>query len=159
MFIKVYRFLHKIRKWYWRTFNIKTFGVRVILARDNQVLLSKHWYNSYWVFPGGGRKTEEDIYTTGAREVKEEVGIVIKSFAGHLGTYKNNREGKDDTIDILISKDFEIKKPGLLSKIEIREYRWFDINNLPKGISDATEKRINEYLSGKLGFEGEWSQY
>ena len=60
MIRKIYTFLHTIRKFYWRTFNIKTYGVRVIVVKNNEVLLVYHRYGDLWVLPGGGMKKGEN---------------------------------------------------------------------------------------------------
>lgn len=53
-------------------------------------------------------KNGEDIRNAARREIKEETGIVIRDFERKLGVYKNTLEGKNDTVTILIAKNWEI---------------------------------------------------
>jgi ADP-ribose pyrophosphatase YjhB (NUDIX family) len=156
MIRKLYAVLHTIRKFYWRTFNIKTYGVRVLVPKSDEVLLVYHRYGDLWVFPGGGIKKDEDIHNAAYREVKEETNIAIHSFERKLGVYKNTQEGKNDTVTILVAKKWEagpIKKFNL----EISKMQFFKFNNLPEQTSQATRRRIGEYLSGeKREFNGWW---
>lgn len=157
----IFKIAHTLRKKYWKTFKVKTRGVRVILIKDKKVLLVQHRYNNLWVFPGGGIEGNEDFYNAGKREVLEETGYKIKYFELILGSYLNTKEGKDDNVTVLVSRDFILKdKVSLFSKllrlVEIKQMQWFDIGALPKGISRATEERLWEYFSGKSNIEGVW---
>lgn len=153
---KLFDILHWLRKWYWRTFNIKTFGVRVIVVSGGKVLLVKHRYGNYWVFPGGGIKKGEKIEDAGVREIFEETRVCIKSFEKVLGTYKNTREGKDDTVTVLVAEQWEKKEEGKWN-LEIKESGFFDLVNLPQGTSPATLRRIKEYkLNLNTQFTGGW---
>lgn len=157
----IFKIAQALRKIYWKTFKVKTRGVRVILIKNNKVLLVQHRYNNLWVFPGGGVDGNEDFYNAGKREVIEETGYKIKDFELILGSYLNNKEGKDDNVTVFVSRDFILKgKVNLFSKllrlVEIKQMEWFDIGALPKGISRATEERLWEYFSGKSNIEGVW---
>jgi 8-oxo-dGTP pyrophosphatase MutT (NUDIX family) len=139
----IFDLLHSVRKIYWKTFNIKTQGVRVILYRHNKVLLVKHRYGNLWVFPGGGMKKGESSEDVAIREIKEEVNIEINSFVGKLGVYKNTHEGKNDTVTVLVSEEFMISP--FKKNFEVKEAEWFDIYELPKNTSRATKDRLEEY--------------
>ncbi|MCB9805531.1 NUDIX domain-containing protein [Candidatus Nomurabacteria bacterium] len=157
----IFKILHSIRKWYWRTFRIKTFGARVLLEKEGKVFLVQHRYNNYWVFPGGSMKKGENADDLCRREVFEETGLIVTKFAKRLGTYKNNQEGKNDTLTILVANDFK-KGPRwnffqkIMQKVEIKDAGWFDIDNLPNTISDATKRRIEEYKNEQYDLEGKW---
>jgi len=152
----LYNFLHSLRKFYWRTFKIKTYGVRVLVFKGDSVLLVYHRYGDLWVSPGGGIKKGESIESAARREIKEETGILIQSFARKLGVYRNTGEGKNDTVTILVAKEWT---PGPKKKwnLEISGMRFFKPDNLPITTSAATRRRIGECLSGeKKEFGGDW---
>ena len=139
--------------WYQKKYNIKTHGVRVILIHDNSVVLVRHWYNSLWVFPGGGINKYETPEDAAIRELKEEVGIENIQLEYLLGTYSNNREGKSDTVYCFVAF---IKSP--ISKnnkfnIEISDIQTFDFDKLPDGTSEATRERLKEYLNNDISKE------
>lgn len=157
----LFKLAQAIRKKYWKTFKIKTEGVRVLMIKENKVLLVQHRYNDLWVFPGGKIENKESLEETAIREVFEETGYVIKKFDFILGNYENKKEGKDDNVTVLVTRNFDFKleanlKVVILRFIEIKKFYWFDIDNLPKSISRATKDRINEYLQGKNSVEGIW---
>ena len=153
---KLFDILHSARKWYWRTFNVKTFGVRVIVKKDDEFLLVKHRYGDFWVFPGGGVNKNEDVRDAGVREVLEETGIHIGEFERTLGEYNNTAEGKNDTVTVLIAREWKTLIQSKWS-LEIKEKGFFDVGELPKNTSPATVRRINEYLSGGIReFSGKW---
>ena len=153
---KLFNFLHSVRKWYWRTFNVRTFGVRAIVIKDGDFLLVKHRYGDYWVFPGGGLKKGEDIRRACAREILEETGIGITEFERTLGKYENTSGGKNDIVTVLVAGQWEIVKKTNWS-LEIKEQRFFCVDELPRETSPATMRRIKEYLSGERGeFSEKW---
>lgn len=158
----MFKLAQEIRKKYWCLFSIKTKGVRVILIKDNKILLLQHRYNDLWVLPGGQLSKDENVYIGGKREVAEETPYVIDSFSCNLGIYKNRNSGKNDEVTVLVSKNFRVNnnkklKDRLISFIEIKEIKWFDFDNLSKNVSSATRRRISEYLkSPKNQIFGDW---
>jgi len=166
---KMFDVAHYFRKKYWKIFKIKTFGARVLLLNKNpkpsvgqgKVYLVMHRYGNLWVFPGGGLKKGEDIEEVAKREVFEETGITVKSFSKKLGTYRNSKEGKDDTISIFVCDDWEVSNKlsfyeNIMKIFEIKRGGWFDINNLPENTSPATKRRVVEYLGGEEEIGGDW---
>jgi 8-oxo-dGTP pyrophosphatase MutT (NUDIX family) len=146
---------HAARKWYWRTFKIKTFGVRVLLVRDGKVLLVKHRYGGLWVMPGGGMKRFENPSNAGARECFEEVHATISEWEPEpLGVYRNTACGKDDTVTVMIAKTFDVGT--FKASLEIETLGWFYPDQLPDSVSAATVDRIFEYLDGKRNLCGAW---
>lgn len=144
----VFNIAHTIRKWYWREFSIKTFGVRVLLLRNNKVLLVQHRYGDLWVLPGGGMKRNDDIFDAAQKEAREEVSIEIDSFECELGVYSNTQSGKDDTVRVVVAKkwrEYEWKP-----NIEIKKREWFNLDFLPETTSKATKRRIVEYIDNDI---------
>ncbi|MCH7988811.1 MAG: NUDIX domain-containing protein, partial [Planctomycetes bacterium] len=96
------------------------------------------------------------IRNAARREIKEETGIVIRDFERKLGVYKNTLEGKNDTVTILIAKNWEIG-PIKRFNIEISDMRFFKFDKLPETVSSATRRRMNEYLLREnREFSGSW---
>ncbi len=153
---KIFNLLHSVRKWYWRTFKIKTFGVRVLIKKVDSVFLVKHRYGNLWVFPGGGVKKGEPIEKAAEREVGEETNIKIDTFERVLGIYKNTQGGKNDTVTVVVAGDW-IEGSKKRWSLEIKESGFFNRNNLPQNTSSATRRRIEEYYSGdQKEFSGIW---
>jgi ADP-ribose pyrophosphatase YjhB (NUDIX family) len=149
-----YKFLsYKAASFLWKIIKPKSFGARVMLLKDDEVLLVKHTYQTSWYFPGGGLKTGETYEEAIRRELKEELnGEVYKLEL--FGVYNSMYEGKNDSITIFICKEFEI--PHQKPDSEIDEFKFFKLNDLPHDISSGTMKRINEYKNNSYPAFGRW---
>jgi 8-oxo-dGTP diphosphatase len=53
-------------------------AVRVLIVKDDKVLLVQEYPQMWWAFPGGGVDHEEDVKSTLSREVEEELGVPAK---------------------------------------------------------------------------------
>lgn len=102
-----------------------------VIVESNKVLLNNHGDTDFWKFCGGTIENFEENLIEGAkREAKEEMGIDIKiinqiPFITH--TTKNNT---DIILVHYLSERIGEIKPG----VDIREWNWFDINNLPSNL-------------------------
>lgn len=146
--------VHTVR--YWTSFRTSSIqGVRIILVRDRRVVLVSHWYAPWtWTLPGGGVDKNELPEDAAVRETREETGLIVKSIAGEIGTYRGTW-GRGDMVAVYYSKDFE-GSLSLMPNIEIMGRGWFDINNLPEEISPANRRRIEAYRDGVRGETGSW---
>lgn len=137
----------------YKIFKLNTYGVRIlVLNRDKEeVLLIKHYYDNFWVMPGGGIKKNEISSTAASRELLEETSLINKDDMILLGKYKNITGGKKDFVFVYICENFSksLKNKTLIDKLEIKDCKWFKLNNLPH-ISKATRNRIEECVSGNF---------
>lgn len=149
MIKKVIKFFKRplllIMKLYWRIFRPETFGVKVILTHDNEILLVMHTYGFKYNFPGGLIKKSEDKIEACKRELFEELNIKIRDLK-YVGLLTSTRYYKKDNIYIYTSglQDKSFK----LDKIEIDSAGWFNINNLPL-LSPTTQEIYNLYTADK----------
>lgn len=129
-------------------------GVRIILIRDGQVLLVRHWYAPpVWTLPGGGVNIDEDPQLAAMRETREETGLQVKSIRSTIGTYVNKFE--NDTVRVFYTDDFEGSlKEGL--DIEIMTRKWFTLDALPKELAPGHERRILAWQNGVQDEKGDW---
>ncbi len=150
---RIFKIVRAPIKWYWKRFNIKTSGVRIMIIHKNQLVLVRHWYNSLWVMPGGGIKKHETPERAAVREIKEELGIDIKQLDYKLGTYSNTKEGKNDTVHCFV---VELDSKPVFKKrfnIEVSDIIWASIDTLPQDTSKATIARIQEHLRKDVSVE------
>lgn len=120
-----------------------TVGVRVLLIRDNAILLVKHTYQQHWYLPGGGVKKGETLQEAIRREAREEVGIDLRDLT-LFGAYSNFGEYKSDHIIVFLCTDFLLRGSPMSSEIE--KCCFFDLENLPADISPGTKRRVEEYM-------------
>lgn len=142
---RIFDILHRLRKFYWRTFRVRTAGVRVIIPKEGTVCLVRHRYGDLWVFPGGKRGLRETVESAARREVQEECNIKIVKFDRVLGTYRNSQDGRSDTVTVLVAKEW--RDMGRKWTLEIRDSGFFSFAELPETTSAATKRRVREYLT------------
>ncbi len=140
-----------MRAW-WRVRRPLSVGVRVLLIRDDQVLLIRHTYMHSWFAPGGGVERGETLEHAIRREAREEVGATLADLQ-LMGIYTSFKESKSDHVVMFVSTDFEVDGT---SDREIEETRWFPLDALPDDLSPATARRIEDYTQGRSPGVGDW---
>lgn len=129
-----------------------TLGARIILVRDERVLLVRHSYMPGWYLPGGGVKRHEGFEAAAIREAREEVGAHVRSMYLH-GLYLNVSQAKVDHVAIFTAKAFDWRP---VVTAEIAEARWLPLDALPAGTARGTIARIEEHRRGGGPFHGRW---
>ena len=131
---------------------IKT-GVGVMLLNDNKVLLG-HRVNKAkdtggiyepdsWTFPGGKQEYNETVLETAIRETKEETNLDLKELYVYTATDEFQSDRHYVTIGVISSSyEGELK---VMEPDKINEWKWFDLNDLPKNIYTPSKNMIDEY--------------
>lgn len=129
---------------YWFLFRPKTQGVKCLIISDNQLLLIRHTYgNSAWTLPGGGIKHGEIKELAVQREIKEELGLTIDP--EYLGEFTHNTEYKIDRVYCFVIKMQKFEPQ--IDPTEIREAKWWPVNNLPDHHSTGLQRILRMYES------------
>ncbi|MBS0286076.1 MAG: NUDIX domain-containing protein [Proteobacteria bacterium] len=129
-----------------RLLNTSTLGVKALIIKDNkEVMLVEHTYMAGWHLPGGGVGLRETPKEAIVREVKEETGLVVNQEPALFAVYAHQIMGAADYPLLYVITDFSTPLNVKLCK-EIRQARWFDINNLPPETSESTLQRIKEVI-------------
>jgi 8-oxo-dGTP pyrophosphatase MutT (NUDIX family) len=140
---------------YWRFARGMTMGVRaVLLDRDNRVFLIRHTYLPGWHLPGGGVEAGETTLDALTREVREEASIAIAGAPVLHGVFFNARVSRRDHVLVYVVRDFEVLGPKQPDR-EIAEAGFFPLDNLPEGVTAATQRRLAEILHG-AAIAGAW---
>jgi len=148
------KLLHTAASFYWKTVRPKTNGVRAILLDETgtKVLLVKHTYIDGWYLPGGKVEKNETIIEGLARELREELGIVLGGCT-LFGVYENHAQGKRDTIIVLLCNGIA-GTPTQTGEIEAVSY--FSLTALPQDVSPGTKRRLEELVLAKNPAIGMW---
>jgi ADP-ribose pyrophosphatase YjhB (NUDIX family) len=150
MLLRLEYFLYRTYLFFLRPIRV---GVRVMMLKDNQVLLVRQTYMPGWYMPGGGVKRGETLEAAARREVREETGVVLGD-TRLLGVYTNFKEWKTDHNIVFVSSDFTLS--GEHDR-EIAEVRLFPLNALPKDLWPGHRVRLEEVRSGREHPQfGEW---
>jgi 8-oxo-dGTP pyrophosphatase MutT (NUDIX family) len=140
-----------IKKGYQNIFGIRTNGARAVVINEHEeILLVLHSYIPGWHFPGGGVDKGESPREAIIREVREEAGIIVKETPCIFDCYYNKIAGVDDIVSLYIIKNFECQS---FKSSEILEAKWFARDQLPKDISSASQRRINEVFYNQKKIE------
>ena len=140
----IYKIVYRFLKIYWFIFRPKTQGVTCLILSGDELLLVRHTYGrSAWTLSGGGFKKNETKEEAVKREVKEELGLSITP--QYLGGFTHNSEYKIDTVFCFVAR-MEKKKPEI-DHLEIKDAKWWNINNLPKDHSKNLQRVILMYQS------------
>ncbi len=129
------------------------FGVRVLLVKDNQVMLVRHTYKKGWHLPGGGFKRGETVEEAARREAREETGAELKNIQ-LIGIFSNLEDDGSGHNILFASNDFDIVgQPDH----EIAEARFFPLDDLPADLLPGHRRRVEEYRTGiKQPVSGKW---
>lgn len=137
----------------WRLFHPITLGARIILLRDDHVLLIQHTYRPGWFLPGGGVDKGESLEDCIRREADEEAGATVHDLE-LLGVYSAFGEDKSDHVAIFVSRDFDWRPPARNN--EIARAEWFPLDALPPEVSAGTRRRLAEVRQGCRPRAGRW---
>lgn len=131
----------------------RTLGVRTLaLDEAGDVLLVRHSYRPGWFFPGGGVHKWETLEQAAIRESREEGAIEIDTLEPLFGMYANFTPYRCDHVALFVARQW--RKIDSRSA-EIAEAGFFPLEDLPAGATDATRRRVDEFL-GKAPFSSSW---
>ena len=128
-------------------------GACALFDADGRVLLVRHTYGRLnWELPGGGADPGESPDETAIREVREETGldVVIERLTG---VYYEGDPRPEIGQRPLLHFVFLVRALGTQTPVssspEIGEVGWWPLDALPTPISDFTERRIRDAMSGR----------
>ena len=135
----IYKIIYPLLKLYWFIFRPKTQGVICLILSEDELLLIRHTYgHSAWTLSGGGLKKNETQEDAVKREVKEELGLDITP--QYIGEFTHNTEHKIDTVFCFVASI--AKKEPKIDHLEVKDAKWWKINNLPKDHSMSLQRVI-----------------
>ena len=110
------------------------------------MLLVRHTYVPGWYLPGGAVDPGESVGEALGREIMEETNVRIVGAPRLIGIYFNRRGRSDHVVlfEITAFEQTSSKRPDH----EIAEARFFALDDLPKGTTRATLRRLDEYVRG-----------
>ncbi|MCL4506623.1 MAG: NUDIX domain-containing protein [Chloroflexi bacterium] len=139
--------LYTLSRLRWRITRPVTLGIRLLLVKDQNVLLVRHTYQPYWFLVGGGVKRHETLQEAARREAAEEVGAQLGALRLH-GVFTNFFDYKSDHVVVLVCADFTLTDR---QDYEIERRAFFPFDHLPDDIAAGHKRRIREYAGGQTG--------
>ena len=133
-----------------------TLGSRVaVFDDDNRVLLVRHSYINGWYFPGGGVDPGETLEEAAGRELIEETDCRPIGPLIFKGIYFNSNASRRDHVGFFECRNWEKAGVTIIPNAEIREVRFFALDDLPGDISPGTRRRLDE-LAGQSNQSSIW---
>ncbi|MBE2221264.1 MAG: NUDIX domain-containing protein, partial [Anaerolineae bacterium] len=129
---------------YWKIFQPLTWGVRLMLIKNGEIILVRHTYRDGWYLPGGGLKRRETFQDAARREANEEAGATLGDLV-FWGVYSNLIGDTSDHEVVMLCHSFELNSK---TDREIAECRAFPLQELPIGTIHGVRKCVQQYLEG-----------
>nr|WP_236775156.1 NUDIX domain-containing protein [Agrobacterium tumefaciens] len=131
-----------------------TLGVRAACFDEKgRIFLVRHTYLPGWYLPGGGVERGETLLVALRKEIREEGNLEAASRPELFHVYLNLEGSNRDHVALyrLEVTQTELKKPDH----EITESGFFDLSELPQGVTAATRRRLAE-LAGEAAIADHW---
>ncbi len=133
-----------------------TVSVNVLLVQDKKYLLLKRahtgWADGYYTLPAGHLEGNEQLTQAAAREVKEEVGVSVRSEALALVhvMHRSNREDDYERIDFYFLANEWKSEPYIAEPEKADRLDWFTAAELPENTLENVKRTIHSYQSQLL---------
>ncbi|HEY8635722.1 MAG TPA: NUDIX hydrolase [Candidatus Limnocylindrales bacterium] len=120
----------------------------VIFDGDDRVLLVHHTYGRLnWELPGGGSEPGEAPDETARRELLEETGL--RAELDHLtGVYFEPDHDLGPMLHFVFRCRWHDRLDPVASSPEVSDVDFWPLDDLPRPISDFTERRIRDAADG-----------
>ncbi|NNG02653.1 MAG: NUDIX domain-containing protein [Inquilinus sp.] len=145
--------LYRLHTGYLRLRRPTTLGARTLtLDASGAVLLVRHCYRPGWFLPGGGVQKWETVEAAAIRETREEGGVALEAVDELFGLYANFTEHRCDHVALYVGRRWQ---PAETRSAEIAEAGFFAPDALPADTTEATMRRIDEFL-GRVPRSSTW---
>jgi 8-oxo-dGTP diphosphatase len=134
------------------------FGVMILDSKGRILLGKRHEdpnkadsafkVSDVWTMPGGKLDYGESFEEGAKREVKEETGMTLNNPKVICVNQDKNEYAHFITIG-LFSNEYE-GYPDVMEPDEITEWKWFELNNLPKNLYFPSAKVLENYRQQKF---------
>lgn len=140
---RVFRVGYVALQCWWMVRRPHTAGVKVVLRRDDDVLLVRHTYGrrSEWDLPGGFLRDGEEPQDAVLRELAEEVGLMAERPVV-LGAILLRTSGRRDTVHCFAADLHGDRAGPEIDEGEIAQADWFAHDALPAQTSPYTRRMV-----------------
>jgi len=131
----------------------------IVLNKKGQILMGKRnedekladsemHEEGTWTLPGGNIEYGEKFYEAGIREAKEETNLDVSDLEVFCVQTDMNEYAHYVSVGMIAKKysgTLKVNEPD-----EITEWKWFDLDKIPKKIFSASKKTIQCFLKKKF---------
>ncbi|EKF60077.1 MutT/NUDIX family hydrolase [Agrobacterium albertimagni AOL15] len=148
------RFLIRLLHVYFAVNRGMTLGVRAACFDETgRIFLVRHTYVPGWHMPGGGVERGETAVEALLKEMREEGNLEAVDEPALFHVYFNARISRRD--HVLLYRVNVRQTAARPADREIAEAGFFDLDALPEGVTQATQRRIAE-LRGEIAPAHHW---
>ncbi len=129
-----------------------------MILNENKILLGHRAKNKKdtggiyevdcWTLPGGKQEYNETFLDGAKREVKEETNLDIEDLE-LFGAADDIQPDRHYITMHVIAKKYN-GKPQVMEPAKEDEWKWFDLDNLPKNLYSPSKKFIESYKNKSL---------
>ena len=127
--------------------NIVQVGAGVIMIRNERILMGERIGSlgaGTWALPGGQLEMGESIEQCARREVLEETGLVLVSIKKYGFTNDIFEEERKHHVTLYVTALCPEGEPEVREPDQCRQWKWFEINNLPRPLFLPLINLLNE---------------
>lgn len=131
-----------------------TTSVFVLLQREGRVLLLRRghtgWKDGCLSLPAGAHDGGEPLASAAARELREEIGVVVEPASLRLVHLMHCRSGDTDTewLGAFFRADRWSGEPRLMESDKHDHLGWYDVDHLPDDVIPYTAQGIRCAVAG-----------
>ena len=128
-------------------------GIGVMILNENKILLGNRAKNKKdtggihevdcWTLPGGKQEYNETFLDGAKREVKEETNLDIEDLE-LFGAADDIQPDRHYITIHVIAKKYN-GEPQVMEPTKEDEWKWFDLDNLPRNLYSPSKKFIESY--------------
>jgi ADP-ribose pyrophosphatase YjhB (NUDIX family) len=105
-----------------------------VIVENDKVLLDQHGDTDFWKFCGGRVKEDESLIDAAKKRSKEELGIDIEFLDENPYLTFTEKETETGSLDVILAHFLARSVGEIKPRADIREWKWFDINDLPANL-------------------------
>jgi len=117
-----------------------------VIVENSKVLLTLHGEDDFWKFCGGKVENfNSGLIETAKREVMEEMGLNIEIIDENPFIMYILKETSNEKIDVILVHYLAKRIGEIAPAKDIREWQWFDINNLPENLAPNIKPALQHF--------------
>ena len=131
-------------------------SVNIILRKGDSVLLLRRantgWADGYYTLPAGHLEGDEPLTQAAAREVHEEVGVIVESNNLRLVhvMHRSNREDDRERLDFYFMTEQWRGEPWLAEPEKSDDLGWYRASELPERTLENVTRALGQYATQML---------
>ena len=133
-------------------------GVGIMILRDGKVLLGRRHDDpekassllqgqGTWTMPGGKVDFGEKLADCARRETLEETGLIVDREKLKVISVSDDLKGSVHFTTVGFLCEEYTGEPRVMEPDEIVEWKWFDLNDLPRPLYFPSERVLKNYLN------------